>query len=209
MKKYNGDILLATTTTKVPKKQLENFLPTKMWYKVEGDFLKSDIMLLKKSLINNAMQIVADTILDVRKTVLTHGFLLQYSPVIKQLLKKYPEYAENMVKEITDLDDTTPTIVKEKVDEMCAKYSNFDAGENKTKSLGQEFRELNVCHQNKKDISVILAKISGCEKKIRSETELKEMRKFRLNVIKEELRGVKGNYRKAADVLYSIFPGKS
>jgi len=208
MKKYDGDMLLATTTTKIPKKQLENFLPTKMWYKVEGDFLKADIMLLKKSLINNAMQIVADTIADVRKTVLTHGFLLQYSPVIKQLLKKYPEYAENMVKEITDVEDMKPTLVEEKVKEIGLKYNSFDAGENKTKTIAHEFRDLNLCNENKKDISDILTKISGCGKKIRSETELKEMRMFRLNVIREELRGVKGNYRKAAEILYSVFPGK-
>jgi len=207
MKSYDGDMLLATTTTKIPKKQLENFLPTKMWYKVEGDFMKADIMLLKKSIINNAMTIVADTIIDVRKTVLTHGFLLQYSPVIKLLLGKYPEYAGNIVREMTDLEETKQTLVEGKSKEIGLKYNSFDAGENKTKTLGKELLAINACNEKKKDISQILAKISGCGKNVRSETEIKEMRNFRLNVIREELRGVKGNYRKAAEILYSVFPG--
>jgi len=91
----------------IKKGKLPLFYPIVMWWKSSEDIKREEILTLKQAMLKKAMNIVADSIINIKTTVFEFGFLLQYEPIIELLRKQYPALAKNIVLSHTNLEDNT------------------------------------------------------------------------------------------------------
>mgnify|MGYP006944981771 CR=1 FL=1 len=89
----------------IKKGKINQFYPIMMWWKTSEDIKREDILSLKKAMLEKAMTVVADVIMNVKTTVFEYGFLLQYEPIIRILKKKYPKLATSIVMSQTTLEE--------------------------------------------------------------------------------------------------------
>lgn len=102
MDDFNSSLDLVNSTTGINKNRLKHFYPSKMWLNTEDDMKDEDLLILKQSLLRKSMGIVAKVIRNVVSASLEHGFLLQYEPVLKKLLKDTPEFMKATLKTRVD-----------------------------------------------------------------------------------------------------------